>query len=520
MTDYKEILRLASLGFSRRKIAEMTGYSRNTVSPVLNAAEEKGIRWPVAEGTTNEALRILLFGQKEKDTASGKTLPDFDYTRKELQKNGVTRTLLWTEYVAECRAKGGSPLMYSQYCKVLNDHEDQRRATMHIGREPGQMVEVDWCGDKAHYTEPETGEIIDACVFVSAMTYSKYAYVEAFDDEKEKAWITAHNHMYRFFGGVPPMLVNDNCKTAVIDLSDWASPGLQQNYMELGRHYNTAIVPARPYSPDDKPGAENSVKVISTWIIAALRNEQFFSLGDLNIAIQRKLDEHNTKNFQGKDFSRRDLYIEEELPLLAPLPATPYEIAEWRKATVQYNYHISVYKMFYSVPYIYLHKKVDVRITESVVEIFLNENRIASHKRLTGRAGQYSTSFAHMPEDHQKYLEWDGSRFRKWAAGIGVSTEKVIDSILKKGKVEQQNYRSCLGVLKLADKYSRKKLEAVCEKALQYTTQPSYKIIKNLIAAPMQEQDPKQAVPDPRAKYAITRKHDYYGGDDDNRRNN
>ena len=204
------------------------------------------------------------------------------------------------------------------------------------------------------------------------------------------------------------------------------------------------------------------------------------------------------------------------MPLLAPLPATPFELAEWKQATVQFNYHIAVDKMYYSVPYQYIKNKVDVRITDTTVEIFYNHNRIASHRRLHGRSGQYSTVTEHMPQEHQKYLEWNGDRFRKWADSIGINTSKVVDAILTSGRVEQQSYRSCMGLLKLAEKYSPEKLEQVCAKALSYSAKPSYKSIKNLLAAMKDSPDDisnaskeSQAAEKP---HGITRGARYYGG--------
>lgn len=200
------------------------------------------------------------------------------------------------------------------------------------------------------------------------------------------------------------------------------------------------------------------------------------------------------------------------MPLLAPLPATPFELAEWKQATVQFNYHIAVDRMFYSVPYQYIKNKVDVRITDTTVEIFYNHNRIAFHRRLYGRSGQYSTVTEHMPQEHQKYLEWNGDRFRKWADSIGINTSKVVDAILTSGRIEQQSYRSCMGLLKLAEKYSPERLEQICAKALSYSGKPSYKSIKNLLAAakdvPSTEPESSQVV----KPHGITRGARYYGG--------
>ena len=301
------------------------------------------------------------------------------------------------------------------------------------------------------------------------MTYSQYAYVEAFLDMKQKSWINAHVHMYEYFGGVARILVPDNCKTAVVHNGGFKDQQINETYQEMAEHYGTAIIPARVRSPKDKPNAEGTVGNISTWITAALRNEQFFSLAELNRAIRDKLELFNQRLFQKKEGSRRSLFLGEEKPLLAPLPATRFELSDWKTATVQFNYHISVDGMLYSVPYEYIKKKVDVKVTDTTIEIFYNHNRIASHRRLKGCSGQYSTITEHMPEDHQKYLEWNGDRFRKWAERIGINTYTAVNAILTSKGVEQQTYRSCMGLLKLAERYSDALLEAACKKALSYT---------------------------------------------------
>ena len=252
--------------------------------------------------------------------------------------------------------------------------------------------------------------------------------------------------------------------------------------------------------------------MISTWITAALRDEQFFSLAGLNRAIREKLELFNNKLFQKKEGSRISLFLEEEKPFLTPLPATRFELADWKQATVQFNYHISIEKMLYSVPYEYIKKKVDVRVTEHTIEIFYNHNRIASHRRLTGRPGQYSTITEHMPQDHQRYLEWNGDRFRKWAERIGINTYTVVNAILTSKSVEQQTYRSCMGLLKLAEKYSDSRLEAACKKALSFTASPSYKSISNILATSADQTGPSEnGSGNTRQKTkGITRGADYY----------
>ena len=316
--------------------------------------------------------------------------------------------------------------------------------------------------------------------------------------------------MFEYFGGVSKILVPDCCKTAVIRNGNWNDPQVNAVYREMAEHYNCAVIPARVRSPKDKPNAEGTVGVISTWILASLRNEQFFSLAELNAAIRQKLYVFSRKPFQKKEGTRYDIYVNEELPVLTPLPKNRYELAEWKQATVQFNYHISADGMYYSVPHEYIKRKVDVRITASTIEVFYKHSRIASHRRLYGRKGQYSTVTEHMPEDHQKYLEWDGDRFRRWGAQIGLSTAAVVNAILTSQRVEQQSYRSCMGLLKLADKHSPKRLENACALALSYTASPSYKNVKDILAAGRDRTvaDKKEAAAT--NPHALTRGSDYY----------
>ncbi len=517
MTKYREIIRLDGLNLSQSNIALSCNASKTTVNKTIKAAKKKNLVWPLDPKLTDDVLAKMLFPEKaDTSTASNKRMPDYDYIRKELLHNGVNKKLLWTEYLEECRQAGDEPLMYSQFCYYIQQDEQKRRATMHINRKPGEQVEVDWAGDPAHIIDPDTGEIINAYLFVGVMTYSLYPYVEAFIDEKQPSWIAAHVHMYEYFGGVARILVPDNCRTAVDHNKGWKDQRINAVYQEMAEHYGTAIIPARVRAPKDKPNAEGSVGNISTWITAALRNEQFFSLGELNRAIRQKLEEFSHRPFQKKEGSRYDIFHEEELPLLAPLPAYPYELAEWKQATVQFNYHISYAGMMYSVPYEYIKRKVDVRVTDKMVEIFYNNNRIASHRRLYGRKGQYSTVTEHMPPSHQQYLEWNGDRFRKWAERIGENTYQVVDGILTSKRVEQQSYRSCMGLLKLADKYSVNRLKAACRKALSFTPSPSYKSIRNILDTGNDREGPDDNGKATENKttvqnsHALTRGADYY----------
>ena len=280
----------------------------------------------------------------------------------------------------------------------------------------------------------------------------------------------------------------------------------------MAEYYGTAIIPARIKAPRDKSTAEGTVWDISTYILAAIRNQQYFSLRELNSDINEKLYKFNHKEFQKKEGSRSTWFSEERTYLL-PLPNNPYEMADWKVATVQYNYHVSVDKQFYSVPYEYIKHKVDVRITSRVIEVFYEGGRISSHLRLTGKPGQYSTVEAHMPPKHQQYLRWDGGKFREWAEKIGPQTYLVVDGILARYKVEQQAYRSCMGLLKLADKYSKQRLEDACEVVWGYTEEPGYKTVAAILKAGQDKLCPedKNDAPAEPSPFGFTRGAEYYG---------
>ena len=512
MTKHKEILRLHHQSLSSRSIASLLGCSRNTVAKVLDALNRTDLAWSQLELLTEDQLTKLLFPPVELD--SNRLLPDFEQIHKELAKPGVNLTLLWDEYCLTARMAGKIPYMYTQFNKMYRDFAVRNKATMHLHRKPGDSLEVDWAGQKAHILDSTTGEVLDAFVFVSTLSSSQYTYAEGFLDMSTESWISAHIHAFQFYGGVPRSLINDNLKTGVVT-PHFVDPLLNRTYQELAEHYGTVILPARVKRPKDKPSVESSVSNVSTWIIAALRHQQFFSLADLNQGIREKLKELNRKPFQKKPTSREQAFRDEERDLLLPLPVHPFEIAQWKTATVQFNYHITVEKMNYSVPYEYIKEKVDVRMTPKMVEIFLHQTRIASHLRLHGKPGQYSTTPEHMPEKHQSYMLWDGARFLHWAKQVGPHTEIVVQSILNHHKIEQQGYKSCFGLLKLADRYSPKRLEAACQRALSYTPQPNYRSIQTILKNGSDKL--KVDIPEKTSsstQYGYIRGADYYGKGD------
>jgi len=372
MTDYREVLRLRSLGINHSKIAESMAISRPTVITVLQRAAAQGLDWRGAEGLSDRELALKLFPPGE-----GKpmyTMPDCDWVHREMAKPGVTLQLLWMEYSDKCRDGGLLPYQFTQFRKYYRDYLLKTKATMHINRKPGEIMEVDWAGQTTKLIDTDTGEPLDAHVFVAALPYSGYAYAEAFWSMDQEAWTSAHVNAFNFFGGVARILVPDNLKTGVTK-NTRAELVLNKAYQELAEHYGTAIIPARVRAPRDKATVEGTVGTVSTFILAALRNQTFFSLRELNEAIRERLHLLNHKPFQKKDGSRATAFAQER-GFLLPLPIRAFELAAWKVATVQYNYHVSADGQFYSVPFDYIKRKVDVRLTRSVVEVFYDGSRI------------------------------------------------------------------------------------------------------------------------------------------------
>jgi len=479
VVDYKQILRLRAEGVSQRGIADALGYSRNTVAVVFAAAKAQGMCWEEVAGLDpNEVRHQLSSGPAEK--TSNRVQPDFGHVHREIARPNVTLLLLWNEYAARCRAEGTVPYQYSTFCQSYRQWAAVSGATMRMIRQPGQSTEVDWAGDTMMFIDPLNSMPATAYLFVAALSYSAYGYVEAFADMTLDSWIEAHINAFEFFGGTTRLLIPDNLRAGV-SKSDRYEPVLNPAYSQLADHYGTAIVPARVKHPRDKAVAEGAVFFLANQVGAILRDRRFIGLGELNQAIFEQVEQINARQFQKREDSRLVVFQRDEEPLLNPLPATRFEIAVLKKAKVAVNYHVQVDDCFYSVPARLIGQTLDVRVTTKIVEVFAGMDRVASHTRLKGK-GRYSTVEEHMPASHRAQLRtWTPERFTDWAERIGPSTVKVITAILASRKIVEQSYRSCLGVMSLAKKNGgAARLEDACTQALSFTLTPSYTMVKRL----------------------------------------
>ena len=510
MVDYKQILRLRAEGVSQRGIADALGCSRNTIAAVFAAANGAGIGFGQVADLAADEVRNLLLPEPVRPE-SGRVVPDFEHVHREMARPSVTLLLLSNEYVAKCRESSGVPYQYSFFNEQYRRWVKAAGASMRIVRSPGESIEVDWAGDAMAFADPLTGDPVDAWLFVAALSYSAYSYVEAFTDMTLPSWIDAHVHAFEAFGGAARLLVPDNLRTGVTR-SDRYEPGLNPAYARLGEHYGTAIIPARVRKPRDKPVVEGSVRFVAHQVAAVLRNRRFVGLAELNEAIFEEVAEINARPFQKREDSRLIVFERDERPLLISLPQVRFELADLRKAKAGANYHVQVDTNFYSVPARLIGRPLDVRLTSNTVEVFDGIERVASHARLKGVRGRYSTTAAHMPEAHRSSLaDWTPQRFGQWAQAVGPNTAAAIEAILASRAIVEQSYRSCLGVMSLAKRPGgMTRLEDTCGRALAATPAPSYTLIKKLWAG-WQPADP--APPPSLGDAGFVRGADYYGTD-------
>jgi transposase len=474
MRQIREVFRLKhEHGFNFRQIALSVGLGRTAVGEYMRRAEAANLTWPLPEGLDDGALERLLYPPTI-STDKPRTLPDFQTIHQEMKRKAMTLQLLWCEY------RQGNPdgYGYSRVCDLYQDWKKTLDVVMRQDHKAGEKMFVDYSGMKAEVVDRFTGEIHEAEVFVATLGASNYTYMEATWTQGLRDWINSHVRAFDYFQGVPLMVVPDNLKTGVTKAHRY-EPWLNETYQGLAAHYGFALMPARVRKPRDKAKVEKGVQDVERRVLAALRNRKFFSLEELNQAIWEMLEIHNSKSFQVKDGSRKSVFEEVDKPALRALPTERYEYSEWRKARVNLDYHVEMDKHYYSVPYTLLHEQVDVRMTEKVVEVFHEGKRVASHVR--SRLTWKSTSVVdHMPPHHKAQAEWTPERLEEWAGKSGPSVREVAKRIMASRPIPQQGFRSCLGLMRLGEKYGTARLEAACQRALRLTN-PNYKNIEAIL---------------------------------------
>lgn len=476
MRQLRQMLRLAGDGASSRDMAVMLGVARSTIQDNLRRAAAAGLKWPLPGELTDDALESRLFERAGvKQGMRRRPEPNWADLVVELKKPGVTLQILWEEY----RAVHPGGYGYSRFCELFGGFARRLSPTMRQDHVAGDKVFVDYSGKKLAIADPLTGEIREAEIFVAVLGASGFTYAEASWTQALPDWIGAHVRMFRFFGGVPRLIVPDNLKSGVSRAS-FHDPEINRSYGMMTAHYGVGVLPARPRKPRDKAKVENGVRFAQTCILGRLRHQTFFSLGEANAAIAGALDRINDHVNRRLRVSRRHLFETLEAPALARLPAEDYEFAEWRLVRVGTDYHVEYESFFYSVPYSLIRQQIDLRATARTIEIFHRGKRVAAHQRRYG-GRRHGTDPDHMPSSHRRYAEWTPDRFRRWAVSVGPRTEGLIVAILANRPHPEQGFRTCLGVLRLFKDIDRSQAEAVSARALDIGGL-TYKSIASILA--------------------------------------
>ena len=494
MRKLRELVRLKlELGLSGRAIARSCLMSPSTVSEYLGRIAVARLRWPLpADLDDDAALEALLFAA-EKAPQPSRPEPDWAWIHEELKKRHVTKLLLWQEY-REAQPDGYA---YSQFCELYARWARPLTATMRQLHRAGEKCFIDFSGDGLDVADPLTGECRLAKLFVAVLGASSLTYAEPIFNEDLPTWIGCHVRAFEYFAGTSAIWVPDNPKVGVTR-ADRYDPELNPTYADLARHYGAVVIPARPRKPRDKAKVEAAVLLAERWILAVLRNRTFYSLDELREAVRGLVEKLNERSMRRLKKSRRQLYEELERGALRPLPVRAYELAFWAKPRVAIDYHVEYEDHFYSVPYQLLGEQLDLRATETTVEIFRRGRRITSHVRSYVKGG-YTTKTEHMPRGHRDHAEWTPQRIIAWAKKVGPQTAALIEGILAAKKHPEHGFKRCLGIMRLRKDYPDERIEHACARALRYRAfnyRSVAAILKNnLDRAETPVEEPQQVLP-------------------------
>ena len=489
MRKVQEVLRLVLVcGLSQRQASRACGVGRASVAEYLERAQRAGLLGTAWESWSDEELDRRLYPPVRRPVLRERPAVDWLQVHEELKGKNVTLSLVWQEY----RDQQADAYQYSRFCELYGAWRGQVDLCMRQVHRPGEKLFVDYCGTTVPVVNAETGEVREAQIFVAVWGASSYTFAEATWSQGLADWIGSHVRAFEFAGGLTELVIPDNLRSGVTRACRY-EPELNPTYQDLAVHYGVAVMPARVRKPRDKAKVEAGVQLVQRWILARLRHRRFFSLPELNQAIRDLLGPLNDRPFRKIPGSRRSLFDSVERPALRPLPGERFTYAEWKKARVHIDYHVEVDGHYYSVPYQLVSQELDVRMSAKTVECFAKSKRVASHLR-SFRRGAHTTQGEHMPRPHREYAEWTPERLVRWAQTAGPSVAGLIATVMATRVHPQQGFRSCLGILRLSERYGGERLEAACEHALQVGA-ASYRSVRSILLVGLDRRQEPAAEP-------------------------
>ena len=469
MSQIKQVQQLKQDGVPIKEIARRTGISRKTVKKYLRQLEVL-LLVSKADGRpeiSDNQLGALVYNNDIAPVCDERLKALYTHFKEasgDLTKTGVTRQRLWMEYTSD----HPDGYKYSQYCNLLKKYLRDTDAAFHWEYKPAEFIQADFAGKKMSYVDKETGEVIACEVFVSILPFSGLIFCMAVLTQRIPDFIRCINAMVKYFGGLALTILVDNFKTAV-KKADRYEPCFTDMCYHLSEHYNTTFSATRPARPTDKAMVEGAVNIVYQQIYAPLRKQTFYSLESLNHHIGQQLDLLNLKPYKGSSESRRDIFNRAEHHLLKPLPETPYQLMKVKRLVVQRNYAIQLpdNKHYYTVPYQYVGKEVEVYFNALIVEIYHKHERIALHVR-NSTEPKFNRLHEHMPANHKAMVErqgWTVEGLVKRASCVGQYTTQAASRILGSSIYPEQNFKACNALLLLQNSYGKQILEAACRHA-------------------------------------------------------
>lgn len=477
LMDIKQIITLQLDGLSNRKIAGTLGISRNTVNSYMKLFNACDYSIEELCGFDNAALTDLFPSHTTiNNDRFNELMGYFEQINQSRNHPGFTFLYHYNEYNKQVK----TPYSYTQFMEHYRRKYAKVKGSMKLEHEAGKEVFIDFAGSKLHITDKHTGELIPVEVFVCILPSSQYTYVEACMSQKREDLIDCIGNALSFYGGVPKAIVSDNLKSAVTRANKY-EPDINRSLKDMASHYNCVINPTRSYSPQDKALVENAVQLAYQRIYYPIRSMTFFSLEELNKEIRRLLGSYNDLLFQRKEASRKELFQSVERAYLKPLPQTPYQLKDYRRAKVQkigYVY-FSPDKNYYSVPYRYIGKSTLIHYTKSFVEIYHYHERIALHRRNPSK-GIYITNKNHLSSTHKDYTEWSPDFFKTMALRHGSNVVACIEGLFIECDYPEIAYKRAMGIIQLHRIYGSERLNNACGRAV-YAKAVSYQRIKNIL---------------------------------------
>ncbi|MFH1119131.1 MAG: IS21 family transposase [Bacteroidota bacterium] len=477
MSIVKQILLKVQQGQSKKGIVRDMGLSKNTLRRYIQLIQGSGYPPEQLIAMEDQELEQIL---NQKTTVNRDHFNDieelFPWIKQEIKLPGVNRFVLWGEY----RKRYPSGYSYSQFCWHFQQWLKAQNASMIIEHEPGDKIFVDFAGKKMKYHDRETDKDIEVEFFAGLLGHSQLSFACAVESQCSEDFLSACRQMLEYFGGSTRAIVCDNLKSGVSRANRY-EPEISQSFSDFCNHYQMSVIPTRVAKPKDKPLVEGLIRILYSRIYAPLRNRTFYSLNEINMAIAELLEQHNNAMFSRRNESRRQVFESTEKQYLNPLPADVFELKYYRTATVQKNSHILLGqdKHYYSVPMRFIGKQVSVIYTANDVNIFIENQRIAYHKR-SRRMHKYTTVADHLPSNHRYMLGLSPDGFIQWGQGITQDVGLYLENLIKSKNHPEQAYKSCQGIQSLARKLGKERLISACSTGLELKVY-NYMFIRNIM---------------------------------------